>query len=229
MKTETSLTSLIALILVVVTFSCRKWEEPGGGGGGNTNPAYSMNGMFKDYSKLDGCKWVFESKEGKKYEVGQWIANIEIKEGVAAEVRVRNRSGASVCMVGQPIDVLSVTYGTTPGQVNCKLPVKIYSGENNQTVSVLNAAQNGNYLKIQLGYSGCNFDEKPINLYWDGNISKTNPASLTLKLINQPRPQNCLAYFTAETCFDLSPFKTFGSTLLITIEGYKDSPVTIRF
>jgi hypothetical protein len=96
-----------------------------------------------------------------------------------------------------------------------------------QTVSIENVWQEGNHLKLFVAFSGCNFDASPINLHWDGNLMKSNPAQVEFALGNMPPSQMCTAYFTDTLCVDISRLKTFGNHFSLQVKGYKKGPISL--
>ncbi|MDZ4669193.1 MAG: hypothetical protein SGJ00_15100 [bacterium] len=71
----------------------------------------SKQGVIKDYSKLDGCGFVFETEDGSKYEISEWndVGPIMPNEPVEIFFAASNNS-VSTCMVGQLISCRNVMY-----------------------------------------------------------------------------------------------------------------------
>lgn len=61
----------------------------------------------------------------------------------------------------------------------------------------------GNCLTITLGYSGCN-DGHHIELITSGDVAESYPVQIRFKFLDKD-PQACLAFFTQEYQYDLSP------------------------
>ncbi len=77
----------------------------------------------------------------------------------------------------------------------------------------------GNNLKIEVAYGGCN--EHDFDLRWDGSIMKSNPPQVNLELLDNTGPQMCNAYFQHTICFDISKLKSAGSgSVKIHLNGY---------
>lgn len=74
------------------------------------------------------------------------------------------------------------------------------------TVHVYNAYTEGNSLKLDVGFSGCNDDPSGIQLIWDGNAMESYPAKVTMTLTT-PGYTTCQAYHRRQICFDLSSMK----------------------
>lgn len=234
MKNLNSIMAFIAIVVVVSTSACKRWgEEPGGGGGtggGGNNPKkeFTEEGCFRDYKKLDGCNWVFETTKGEKYEVGTLADGLTIKKDVKATINFSySPNSFSVCMVGAIIDIKAIKYNDTPVN-NCKEIIKGKSPDKKQTVQILNAKIDGNKLLLNLGFSGCDFKTEPINLYLQETSLNTKPVKLLLKLGNLPEEQACNAYFTKSICFDLSSITQKGLTYSIMLNGYENTALVFE-
>ena len=93
---------------------------------------------------------------------------------------------------------------------------------NGAQVSVLSAFIEGNCLVMKIGFSGCSDHSGKINLMWDGYITKTNPSSVSVQLLDT-QPEMCQAYFTQQVSYDLSAIrKITQQTVIVNLGGWKE-------
>lgn len=77
----------------------------------------------------------------------------------------------------------------------------------------------GNNLKIEVAYSGCN--QRDFDLSWSGAFMKSNPPQATVELIDNTGEQMCQAYFQHTLCFDISKLKEGGNaSVKVHLTGY---------
>ncbi len=109
--------------------------------------------------------------------------------------------------------------------VSCGDNVTTSSGTN-----VMKAWIEGDNLKLEVGYSGCN--KHTFDLYCDKN--QVNPAiypnQLVAKLADNNGEQFCQAYFTETLCFDISGLKTGKhGTVQIKLQNHDNVSVMYKY
>lgn len=188
----------------------------------------SVDGYFRDYKKLDGCNWVFECLNGEKLEIGSVPNNYTIFNNKRAIIRYTpSKKGASICMVGQIIDIKFIRYYDVTG--GCRPFIKGKSNETKKTVKILKAWADKDKLWLSLGYGGCNFEDDGITIYNEGTINNSDPNTIRVKLGNLPEAQLCNAYFTKDICFDLGTVLKQGETLKLIVDGYDGLPIVVKY
>ncbi|MEX2484760.1 MAG: hypothetical protein WED10_09375 [Brumimicrobium sp.] len=73
--------------------------------------ANSKDGELQNYTGLDGCGWVIVLDDGKKLEpTNLFEFDVALEEGNKISVRYKqSKNGASICMVGEVIDIKDIT------------------------------------------------------------------------------------------------------------------------
>ncbi|OYU94661.1 MAG: hypothetical protein CFE21_15400 [Bacteroidetes bacterium B1(2017)] len=186
------------------------------------------DGYFRDYRKLDGCNWVFESLSGEKFEIAYIPKLYAIYANKRASIRYTlSSSGASICMVGSSIDIRAIRYYDVVG--GCRPFITGKSPETKKTVSILKAWTEGSKLWLSLGYGGCSFEDEAICMYNEGTIYSSDPNIIHIKLGNLPEAQLCNAYFTKDICFDLGMLVKAGEYHNLILDGYSGGPIAVKF
>jgi hypothetical protein len=237
-----NLAALFAVTFLLGFVSCQKLEEDGKGRAYSKecNLTGTLIKTFYSKSALNNF-WI----QGNNGEVYQACANDIINftaenytEGQKVLFGTRALKSTETCetiFVECPTGMIMPTQKiglTCISKVSGKCGKSLINSaslDKEQTVSIENVWQEGNHLKLFVAFSGCNFDASPINLHWDGNLMKSNPAQIAFALGNMPVSQMCLAYFTDTLCYDISSLKVYGNQFSLKVNGYKNSPIQIGF
>jgi hypothetical protein len=242
MQKLNNLAAMFAISILVGFVSCKKLEEGGKGGGYSKDCNLTGTLIKTDYSKsILNNLWI----QGNNGEVYQACANDIINfaaesyaEGQKVVFGTRALKSNETCetiFVECPNGMIMPTQKvglTCINKVSGKCGKSLINSpslDKQQTVKIESVWQEGNHLKLFVGFGGCNFDPSPINLHWDGNLMKSNPAQIEFVLGNMPAPQMCNAYFTDTLCYDISSLKVYGKHYSLEVKGYKNGPIQIRF
>ncbi|MGZ5244456.1 MAG: hypothetical protein ACXWDO_11985 [Bacteroidia bacterium] len=77
----------------------------------------------------------------------------------------------------------------------------------------------GDNLKIDVAYSGCNKHDFDLN--WNGSFMKSNPPQATVELTDNTGEQMCEAYFQHTLCFNISKLRDGGNgSVKVHLAGY---------
>lgn len=242
MQKLNNLAALLAVSFLVGFVSCKKLDE-GNKGGGNSKDCNLTGTLIKtDYSRSVLSNLWIKGDDGEVYQAcANDIVNIGAEnyaEGQKVMFGVRalttNETCESVfidCPTGMilPTQKVGITcISKVSGNCNKSLLLKA-STDTAQTVNILNVWQDGNYLKMYVGFSGCDFDASLLNLHWNGVIKNSNPAGIEFALGNMPELQMCLAYFADTICFDMSSLKGYGTTYNLQVKGFNKAIIPIKF
>ena len=212
MKATTILSALV-LFIILVGGKCTEKETTNG-----SQKSCKHTGVIKDLTGLDGCGLVIES-EGKTFEPAVLPEGLTLNAGDSIAFSYRAFDGASICMVGELIEVtcLQVIKAAKP---TCKPfeVIRLDSSLNFEmspyTLNSHRVADNKLYLNIT--YSGCgNYNDQ--RLYLSKSEMKSLPPQRICVL--SFKPQACEALITADLCFDVSGLKYETVLLLKTKDG----------
>lgn len=236
---------VFAVAAMLLTSACNHplfdWEEPGGGGGKPGHPVVTdCKVRGKVVRVMCGTSiydnfWI-QTPDGKYYrpceQSFQTLCPIGLKEGDHVMFSYRKLPNCKscddkiTCLAALPpftnvvIDCIQVL-----PQTDCEALVldRNVSSENNY-LHVINAAVEGRFLKLKIGYSGCNvLPKSAFRLSWTGAFAKSLPPQADLFVnINGVTPTVCQAYFTTDLCFDVSSLKSSSSQpVQINIGGHQ--------
>jgi hypothetical protein len=96
--------------------------------------------------------------------------------------------------------------------------------------NVKNAWIEGNNLKLEIGYSGCN--KHSFDMHWNKNQINIAlyPNRTYLQLVDNNGEQFCQAYFQDTLCFDISKLKTgTHGEMLIKLQNHDEVGVTYKY
>lgn len=93
------------LLFTVILIGCK--DDP-------AFPEGCTNATLRDLTGLDGCTWIIELTDGSRLEpVNLNDFDISLSDGLSICIEYQERTDlASICMVGQIIELTSLTEGT---------------------------------------------------------------------------------------------------------------------
>ncbi len=125
---------------------------------------------------------------------------------------------SATCSGATPVELTCLRWNWCGTGNFCK-PLTMASGVQPNGVSILNAAIDGNCLRLKVGFGGCNDHSDVLQLVWDGTCMKSLPAQVNL-VVYDPQPQLCEAYFVKEVSYDLSKLKeSIAGPMIIRLAG----------
>lgn len=68
----------------------------------------STTGVIRDYSKLDGCKWLIELEDGSKFEPVSFPEGFVMYPDLPVKFTFEPVAAMSICMAGQTIEVTTI-------------------------------------------------------------------------------------------------------------------------
>lgn len=239
-----NLAAAIAVMMVVTIAACKKNDEGGKGGKGGYSKDCNLTGTLikTDYSKSALNNFWIQAASGEVYmPCANDVVNFQAEhyaEGQKVTFGTRALGEHEKCdnfFIECPVGMTMTTQrvGLTcinkaSGKCNKSLVIRA-SSDTVQTVQVIDAWQEGDFVKVFIGFSGCDFDASPISLHWNGVIRNSQPAGITFELGNMPAPQMCQAYFVDTLCVDLHKLKPFGKEFSLNIKGLDKPGIPIKF
>lgn len=85
-------------MLVLAVISCRK------------NGVDEVMGIVEDLHGLDGCGYVIKLNSGERLEPVSNTSGVALEPGRRVAIKYKSRPVASICMVGETVDILSLRY-----------------------------------------------------------------------------------------------------------------------
>lgn len=176
-------------------------------------------GIVKDYTGLDGCGLIIESK-GEKFEPVSLPDGKSINNGDKISFSYTDFDGAGICMVGKMVNITCLEILESKKDQKCDAFKYSYDLQSVQNPPIaLNSynVKNG-ILTLNISFSGCS-DNKDQVLFISKAEMKSYPPQRACVI--SFKAQACDAYLTADVCFDISELKYETILNLETQDGIK--------
>jgi hypothetical protein len=230
MKNLKSINKWLIFLAAVASFSfssCKKgwWGYDEGNGGGGNGGGENTNFDVKGTMYYQNCGlgiydnlWI-RTDDGKILQPCEakslmCVPPLHLKEGDRVELNYSQFKGAypsfsPFCrMASFPFTKASINFISKIETTDCSLvsfPANYLDLPSN--VFIKSARIEGSYLKLKIGFSGCNNETSRFKLVATPT-EKSNVLTYEVKVIDDSQlPVLCEAYFEEEVCFDIAPFK----------------------
>lgn len=218
---------VLAITVILGLTACNNpffdWDEPGGGKPGKPPVVNDCSQSGKMVAitcgpSIYGNLWI--QAENNEYlrpcdQSFQTLLPIDLKEGDQVKFSYRKINNCTACknkitcsaVVPKHTHVIIDCINVVPSAECPALTFEENAGKENY-IHVINAAMDGRFLKLKIGYGGCGkLPNEAFKLSWNGSFAKSLPAQVWLFPGMNVTPTVCQAYFTTELCYDVSSLK----------------------